>query len=297
MAMGGVYTQPQHGSLVMLSGLRESGDYSDLIVKCGSKIHRVHKAILCSRSDYFKVACKPDAFKVGPFRDCLCTLAQRFQEGRDHVINIPAAVSHRDTASGDHPNTIKAVIDFCYGLPSYDQNGPASVPALEWLAAMYVAADKYQVHDMKQNLIASFKRCLAGMKDSQPRKRVATDNHYGQIGNRTSPRFNFNPTPKDETFSRAPFACIPGVITLLYSNLPGEDRVMKEDVLKWLLNEKPSCLRTATMDNVLTSNPDFAADMARMLRDKYCPSEDDDTPENIHGRPVFLTPHHMTPWN
>lgn len=44
--------------------LLETGSYSDLTIKCGHYTFRVHKNLICSRSQYFTTACKPDAFKV-----------------------------------------------------------------------------------------------------------------------------------------------------------------------------------------------------------------------------------------
>lgn len=39
-------------------------DYADLTIRSGSQTFKVHKAIVCARSDFFKVACKKSAFKV-----------------------------------------------------------------------------------------------------------------------------------------------------------------------------------------------------------------------------------------
>ncbi|KAK0609750.1 hypothetical protein B0T17DRAFT_512582 [Bombardia bombarda] len=46
-----------------LHQLFEKGSYSDLIVKCGDDVYKVHKAILCSRSVYFQKACDNMAFQ------------------------------------------------------------------------------------------------------------------------------------------------------------------------------------------------------------------------------------------
>jgi len=42
----------------------ESGDYSDLTVICGGDVYKVHKAIICPRSDFFSKACRDKAWKV-----------------------------------------------------------------------------------------------------------------------------------------------------------------------------------------------------------------------------------------
>lgn len=63
------------GHCLILPGLQASiancagslfGDeeYSDLTITCGPHTFRVHKAIVCPRSDYFKAACRKGRFKV-----------------------------------------------------------------------------------------------------------------------------------------------------------------------------------------------------------------------------------------
>jgi len=43
--------------LILLSlSLLTSGDYSDFVITCGSDKYHVHKAIVCSQSDFFKKA-------------------------------------------------------------------------------------------------------------------------------------------------------------------------------------------------------------------------------------------------
>ncbi|KAF5685942.1 kelch 4 [Fusarium circinatum] len=40
-----------------LGNLFKTGDYSDFVIICGKTRHKVHKAIICPRSDFFKAAC------------------------------------------------------------------------------------------------------------------------------------------------------------------------------------------------------------------------------------------------
>ncbi|KAF4342500.1 amino acid transport gap1 [Fusarium beomiforme] len=40
-----------------LANLLKTGDYSDLVISCGKDEYRVHKAIVCPRSHFFKAAC------------------------------------------------------------------------------------------------------------------------------------------------------------------------------------------------------------------------------------------------
>ena len=59
---------PTQSFLVALSAdtntgsLLSSGDYSDLVITCGTDIYNVHKAVVCSQSGFFQRA---ERFAVG----------------------------------------------------------------------------------------------------------------------------------------------------------------------------------------------------------------------------------------
>ncbi|KAF1937280.1 hypothetical protein EJ02DRAFT_412596 [Clathrospora elynae] len=65
-----------------------SGNYSDLIVTCGSDTYNVHKMIVCSRCDFFARAMK---FSVG-------------KESQDGIIELPM----------DDPATVKLLMQYLY---------------------------------------------------------------------------------------------------------------------------------------------------------------------------------------
>lgn len=57
-------TTIHHNELVnSLSNLFGSSKYSDLTIRCGSDLYKVHRAVICQRSDFFAVACD-SGFKV-----------------------------------------------------------------------------------------------------------------------------------------------------------------------------------------------------------------------------------------
>lgn len=58
----------QHHARLMASNfnLLQTGKYSDLVVKCGSKEWHVHRSIVCEGSKYFATVCD-GAFLVNDF--------------------------------------------------------------------------------------------------------------------------------------------------------------------------------------------------------------------------------------
>lgn len=47
----------QKAAWASISKLQKDDCFTDLIVKCGGKEHKVHKNVLCATSDWFKTAC------------------------------------------------------------------------------------------------------------------------------------------------------------------------------------------------------------------------------------------------
>ncbi|KAH0278418.1 hypothetical protein KCU91_g2487, partial [Aureobasidium melanogenum] len=64
----------------MLDRLQANGAYSDLKIVCGSDTYLVPKAIVCPQSDFFRAACRSNAFK----------------EGQTGVVNISASSGRDD---------------------------------------------------------------------------------------------------------------------------------------------------------------------------------------------------------
>ncbi|KAF5689982.1 amino acid transport gap1 [Fusarium denticulatum] len=88
-----------------LANLLKTGDYSDLTITCGKYQYRVHKAIICPRSNFFKAACD------GKFKEAQTgkvdlpdddpAAVRMMIEYLYHDTYVPAeAIIHRDHVSG-----------------------------------------------------------------------------------------------------------------------------------------------------------------------------------------------------
>ncbi|KAJ0124218.1 Uncharacterized protein HZ326_31364, partial [Fusarium oxysporum f. sp. albedinis] len=67
--------------------LLKTGDYSDLVISCGKDQYRVHKAIICPRSDFLKAACDGE-----------------FKEAQTGTIDLP----------DDDPVAVHMMIEYLY---------------------------------------------------------------------------------------------------------------------------------------------------------------------------------------
>ncbi|GAB7362809.1 hypothetical protein MBLNU230_g3112t1 [Neophaeotheca triangularis] len=165
-----------------------SGEHSDLKVICGPYHFRVHKAVLCCQSDFFKAACKDG----------------RFIEGSTGVINLKAIdsgdqaqVDDVSNSELDDPEVVLCMMYFFYHHQNYEtpkanlggsanpipnileydggtkfENG--DIPAIMH-AKVFAMAVKYQVHDLYKFSIRRFRQEfeLLAQYDTKPGALVA----------------------------------------------------------------------------------------------------------------------------
>ncbi|RMZ01697.1 hypothetical protein D0860_07509 [Hortaea werneckii] len=119
--------------------LWEDRTHADLTIECYPRQWKVHKAILCSSSDFFKAACQPGRFKEG--RDNVITLRSQAE-----VRGLPAVASNEY----DNPEAINVLIYHLYH-PNIDYTtlaGGADV-RLFLHAWVFAAAEKYNLKGLK----------------------------------------------------------------------------------------------------------------------------------------------------
>ncbi|KAI7153323.1 hypothetical protein KC349_g8457 [Hortaea werneckii] len=148
-------SEGQSASNEALRKLLDTGEYSDLTIKCGLRTFKVHKAIVCARSEYFAAACKPDAFKEG------ATGSIELQSTAD-----PNAA--KDDPSLDDPAAVKLMIDFLYlhDYPLVRTYLDASDPLKLFVksgddgaimhAKVYALGSKYQIPSLQSASLKKF---------------------------------------------------------------------------------------------------------------------------------------------
>ncbi|QDS73368.1 hypothetical protein FKW77_007158 [Venturia effusa] len=111
-----------------VSNVFESGEYSDLTVRCQNKDFNVHKVVVCAQSDWFKNACKTT-----------------FQEGQSGLITLP----------DEEYNAIQGLLQHMYEF-RYNGPGAEDASALAYHLDLYTVADKYQCAGLRQLAIERF---------------------------------------------------------------------------------------------------------------------------------------------
>ncbi|KAK5720365.1 hypothetical protein LTR17_015082 [Elasticomyces elasticus] len=95
-----------------LAELYKSGDFTDFEIECGGQIFKVHKAVICAQSKYFRAPC-----------------GKSYAEGCEGRVVLKAASDDdEDDSACDDPQAIKLMVDFFYHqdyevdkeLPSHD---------------------------------------------------------------------------------------------------------------------------------------------------------------------------------
>ncbi|KAK8230853.1 BTB/POZ protein, partial [Phyllosticta capitalensis] len=113
-----------------VQSLLESGEYSDLEIRCKDDTHKVHKAIVCPQSEFFRRALKPGT-----------------KESQSGVIELHEA----------DPAVVKAMVQFLYrrdyDAPELDDDNNPAI----FHANTYAAAEMYQVHGLKDRALQHFK--------------------------------------------------------------------------------------------------------------------------------------------
>ncbi|KAH7308609.1 hypothetical protein B0I35DRAFT_464184 [Stachybotrys elegans] len=140
--------EPRDELMGSLKKLFIGGSYSDLVIKCGSDEHHVHRAIICPRSTFFAAACNG-----------------AFKESNTGVICLEE----------DDPQTVELMLYYLYHLdyPKQKETPPPVTPSakstqlipacskstgLTLHAKIYAIAEKYDIQGLKTLALRKFKQ-------------------------------------------------------------------------------------------------------------------------------------------
>ncbi|KAK7536821.1 uncharacterized protein J3D65DRAFT_658328 [Phyllosticta citribraziliensis] len=131
--------------MLTFSSVLESGEYSDLEIRCSDDKYKVHKAIVCSQSEFFRLAIKPETgFKVG----YIPTTAKLNKSNND---SAQEATSNVITLHETDPAVVRAVIQYLYS-GSYESavDIEGAFEVLMRHAHTYAAGEMYQIPGLKR---------------------------------------------------------------------------------------------------------------------------------------------------
>ncbi|RMZ03068.1 hypothetical protein D0862_05802 [Hortaea werneckii] len=155
-------SEGQFASNEALQKLLDTGEYSDLTIKCGDHTFQVHKNIVCARSEYFAAACTTGTIELESNAD-------------------PDAAE--DDPSLDDPDAVKLMIDYLYlhdyelittcfsGISEVSETGAFGEPDGDYGAIMdakvYALGCKYQIPSLQSTSLTKFEEAAALAWDSE----------------------------------------------------------------------------------------------------------------------------------
>ncbi|KFA53218.1 hypothetical protein S40293_10031 [Stachybotrys chartarum IBT 40293] len=141
--------EPFQDLIRSLKGLYSSREYSDLVISCGRKEYHVHRAIVCTQSDFFSTACRAGLKET--------------QEGK---VDLP----------DDDPRLVHIMVHYLYhfdydiqlqykrshsdGLETDGDGTDVSEPIVDILvthAKVYALAEQYMIRGLKAVALRQFK--------------------------------------------------------------------------------------------------------------------------------------------
>ncbi|KAK4194182.1 hypothetical protein QBC40DRAFT_311651 [Triangularia verruculosa] len=139
--------EPSKDLISSLKGLYSSGEYSDLVISCGGKDYHVHRAIVCTQSEFFSTACRASFKAKGkiPLPDDdprLVHIMVHYLYHFDYDVQLQYGRSHFDGLKTDGDET--------------NVNEPIGEVLLTH-AKVYALAEKYLIRGLKAVALRQFK--------------------------------------------------------------------------------------------------------------------------------------------
>lgn len=224
-----------------------SGAYSDLTIQCGSKQWTVHKLILCTRSEYFAAACKPNAFKEGDMS--LIRLVATTDEG------------HADDIGADDPEAVRCMVNFLY---RHDYT-PARVhitseEANQGMATKVETPTRQNNYHQQQTKPAPVLKPSGDCNTAMHAKVYALGSKYGIRSLQAVAKIKFAEAAtyawNNSTFIEA--------IDLVYKNTPDDDKGLRDIVARTIIDHSAVLTPKAGVEACVRNIDGLAFDLLKL---------------------------------
>ncbi|KAH8656126.1 hypothetical protein BGZ60DRAFT_417837 [Tricladium varicosporioides] len=142
------------GTHASLSSVFESGKYSDLIIRSGDRVFKVHRAVICPRSRFFAAACD------GPFQECISKEISLEEDDPHTVERMLAYLYTSDYCDRDYSGPVAVETSPEELQPMIEKQDNASTttnePSLLNNVLVYAIAEKYGITGLKEMAQAKF---------------------------------------------------------------------------------------------------------------------------------------------
>lgn len=227
---------------MLFTRLLQSHEYSDFTVQCGDRVWSVHRAILCSRSRYFKKVCS-SGFKVRTSVGLLggdksITQANvHFQESTDFKIAF----------TDEDPIMIEYMITYLYSLKYPRETRVLSNMAADLLfdVKMYAVAEKYDLSLLKTQAKRAFAKLLNSKSDAITFGRLldlSSEIGHGSIGE-----------------------LIAGLARIVYTSTPDGDRGLRDIIKKFTWRHKKILMADKELQKCIIATEGYMVDVVQSL--------------------------------
>ncbi|RJE20545.1 BTB POZ domain protein [Aspergillus sclerotialis] len=125
----------------VMKNLLTNGKYSDLTISCEGTDFKVHRAVICSQSTFF------DAAVNSGFREAASSRIDLPEDDVDTITRVLTYCYLQHYPVGNEPDTSSFPLPLLYTEPT---TGPSSVTIAQSHLRVYIAADKFNIPNLKE---------------------------------------------------------------------------------------------------------------------------------------------------
>ncbi|THY95587.1 hypothetical protein D6C93_05001 [Aureobasidium pullulans] len=223
--------------LKAMAALQESAEHSDLTITCGSDVYKVHKATVCSQSEFFRLACRKrrgsEADSKGDFKK-----AQTGTVDISRSNNVDSVDDGWDVDAED-PKSVKLMIHYLYHM-DYLEAETAKIK-------MQPTAEFLKDNDLKDGILIDHA------------KMYAMGDKYGIPGLRSLARTKFNEALQYTG------AGLVKAMRIAYTSTVDSDKDLRLVIVDKLHGNMSFCLNTPEVDRAIKELPELAHALLRKM--------------------------------